>query len=165
MPDIGEGEEANGSSLRGSPLKVLPSEKKLTLLPEINGPVKSIKQLLLQDLEADGVIKRNIPFSTTRRRKQSFQIQSGVGFENSYATLGRRASNDVLPFLQASPSVSSIQTARTLMNLDNTTSADKARKMGSLRVDSSTQLHAHKARNNQISDYQKNLVVGNPAID
>ena len=43
IPDIGD--EAN-RSLEGSPLKGAP-DKRLTLLPEINGPVKSIKQLLL----------------------------------------------------------------------------------------------------------------------
>ena len=62
IPDAGD--EAN-RSLRDSPLKA--SEQRLTLLPEITGPVKSIKQLLLQDLEADGVIRRNIPFSTRRK--------------------------------------------------------------------------------------------------
>ena len=35
--------------------------------------------------------------------------------------------------------------------------------MGSLRVDSSTQLYAHKS--NQISEHQKNLVVSNPAME
>ena len=84
---------------------------------------------------------------------------------NSYAALGSKPNNDVLPFLQASPSVSSIQTARTLVGLDNTTTVGKARKLGSLRIDSSTQLQAHKSKDNQLSDYQKNLVVGNPTMD
>ena len=39
-------------------------EQNLTMLPEIKGPIKSVRKLLMQDLEADGVIKRNIPFSS-----------------------------------------------------------------------------------------------------
>ena len=42
--------------------------KNLTLLPEINGPIKSVRKLLMQDLEADGVIKRNIPYSSRRSK-------------------------------------------------------------------------------------------------
>lgn len=43
----------------------------LTLLPEIKGPIKSTRQLLMQDLEADGIVRRNIPFSS-RRSKPGF---------------------------------------------------------------------------------------------
>ena len=39
IPDLGD--DAQNSALNGSP------QKKLGLLPEIKGPVKSIKQLLL----------------------------------------------------------------------------------------------------------------------
>ena len=42
--------------------------KNLTLLPEINGPIKSVRKLLMQDLEADGVIRRNIPYSSRRSK-------------------------------------------------------------------------------------------------
>lgn len=38
------------------------------MLPEIKGPIKSVRMLLMQDLEADGVIKRNIPFSQSRSK-------------------------------------------------------------------------------------------------
>ena len=63
------------------------SEQKITLLPEIKGQVRSIKQLLLQDLEADGIVKRNIPFSTSRR-KASVQVESKLGLQPSFATQG-----------------------------------------------------------------------------
>ena len=42
-------------------------EANLTMLPEIKGPIKSVRMLLMQDLEADGVIRRNIPYSSARR--------------------------------------------------------------------------------------------------
>jgi hypothetical protein len=48
----------------------------LQLLPEIKGPVKSIKQLLMADLEADGVIRNNIPFSSRRRNTGAQAAQS-----------------------------------------------------------------------------------------
>lgn len=50
-----------------SPDQRLKMDTNLTLLPEIKGPIKSVRKLLMQDLEADGVIKRNIPFSGSRR--------------------------------------------------------------------------------------------------
>ena len=65
------GDEGQNNGFNGSP------QKKLGLLPEIKGPVKSIKQLLLQDLEADGVIKSRIPFST-RKRQKSLSMESSL---------------------------------------------------------------------------------------
>ena len=48
----------------GEPLKL---ETNLTMLPEIKGPIKSVRMLLMKDLEADGVIRRNIPYSSAKR--------------------------------------------------------------------------------------------------
>ena len=42
-------------------------ETNLTMLPEIKGPIKSVRMLLMKDLEADGVIRRNVPYSSSKR--------------------------------------------------------------------------------------------------
>jgi hypothetical protein len=41
------------------------------MLPEIRGAIKNVKQLVKLDLEADGVRKVNIPFSSFKRRQFS----------------------------------------------------------------------------------------------
>ena len=78
------------------------SRKELNLLPEIRGPIKSIKQLLMADLKADGVLKNRIPFSYRRR-------QTGRGDSEASPDLGNDSQSNKLPFLKNIPSVSSIQ--------------------------------------------------------
>ena len=75
------------------------SMNNLTLLPDIKGPVKTVRQLLMQDLEADGVIKRHVPFSKKRSKAELMGSPSGL--------LSKRSSA-ALPNLKASPSLSSI---------------------------------------------------------
>lgn len=46
-------------------------QKELTMLPEIKGRIKNVKQLLMDDLIADGVFKRKVPFSSSRWRNNT----------------------------------------------------------------------------------------------
>ena len=45
---------------------VRPVSPNYNMLPEIKGKVKNIKQLLMKDLEADGVVDRSVPHSHRR---------------------------------------------------------------------------------------------------
>ena len=74
----------------------------LTLLPEIKGPIKSVRMLLMQDLEADGVIKRNIPFSSNQGSK-----------DRNLPRLSNMPS--AIQSLKMSPSLSSIQTTKSII--------------------------------------------------
>ena len=60
----------------------------------------------MQDLEADGVIKRNVPYSTSRRGK-----------DGGHPGMSVNPSQSLLPALSLknSPSLSSIQTANTVL--------------------------------------------------
>ena len=87
------------------------------------------------------------------------------GLKQGYqSNMTHRNVGESLPMLHASPSVSSIQTARSIINLDNQTQADYKQK-GSLRVDSSAMINPNNRRSGLISDYQKNLVVSNVTLD
>ncbi len=120
-------------------------ERNLTLLPEIKGPIKSVRKLLMQDLEADGVIKRNIPFSSRRRHE-------GMSPSPSQATAN-------LPTLKNSPSMSSIQSAKSIL-LGNVFSSrhNSTRPLINPR-DSPTKTSMNLKKIG--SDHSKNIIVAN----
>ena len=58
--------DSKGAYIDNSVMDQRPLSPNLNMLPEITGKVKNIKQLLMKDLEADGVVERSVPHSHRR---------------------------------------------------------------------------------------------------
>jgi hypothetical protein len=99
----------------------------------------------MQDLEADGVIKRNIPFS------------SGQGSKDR---ISPRLSNvsGALPSLKMSPSLSSIQTAKSIILNNPFASKHRSLAPPSMR-DSTTKLSMKLRKIKPDHEFQKRMIV------
>lgn len=100
------------------------------MLPEIRGAIKNVKQLVKLDLEADGVRKVNIPFSSFRRRQFSTQEETNSISRNLMFT---SPSNQSLVKLKFDASQSTVGTSKVNLrglNLAGLTSHRRKQSLG-----------------------------------
>ena len=103
-------------------------------------------------MEADGVIRRNVPFSSRRNSKQTGLLSPSPS---------RASTQNGLPLLKNSPSLSSIQTAQSIMQMNPYASRQHSLKPNAMLTmrESTTQL-SMKLRK-VVPDHQKNMIVSN----